>query len=113
MLARCTGCAVLLLVAGAVVARGQDPANYGEQKSGIEGSIELPPPAVAPSTSAKEESPLCPGPADNDGPDPAFSDRFNVFEHRRYWPEVWGFTGIDVFASGKKMAPNGQTYYPL
>ncbi len=73
----------------------------------------MPPPAVAPSTSAKEESPLCPGPADNDGPDPAFSDRFNVFEHRRYWPEVWGFTGIDVFASGKKMAPNGQTYYPL
>lgn len=26
---------------------------------------------------------------------------------------MWGFAGINVFATGKKMAPNGLTYYPL
>lgn len=113
MLVRCTACTALLLIAGALTVRGQDPACSLVQTSGVERAVELPPPTVLPPANADEESPLCPCPEATERLDPAFADRFNVFEHRRSWPEVWGFTGIDVFASGKKMGPNGQLYYPL
>lgn len=113
MLARCTSCAALLVIAGALSAQGQDPASSLEQNPGAAGTVELPPPTVLPPPGAKQETPFGPPPPANECLDPALTDRFNVFEHRRYWPEVWGYTGIDVFATGTKMAPNGQPYYPL
>jgi hypothetical protein len=33
--------------------------------------------------------------------------------HFRYFPQVWGVTGLTLFASGNKMAPNGKTYLPF
>lgn len=107
------GYAALLLIAAALSASGQDSASLSQQTSEAGGPVELPPPAALAPPSADEKASLCPSPPASETPDPAFGDRLNVFEHRRYWPEVWGFTGIDVFASGKKMGPNGQLYYPL
>ena len=51
-------------------------------------------------------SECCPCPLSPD--DPAL-----LRTHPRYLPQVWGFTGLTLFASGNKMAPNGKVYLPL
>jgi len=63
----------------------------------------------------KEEGPTPPTlpPSEDANPTPPLPDSVGVFTHRRYWPEVWGYAGVNVFATGNKMAPNGQPYYPL
>src|SRR5262249_31873872 len=48
----------------------------------------------------------CPCPPSPDDPD-------LLRTHLRYLPQVWGVTGLTLFASGNKMAPNGMVYLPL
>jgi hypothetical protein len=59
---------------------------------------ETPPPPTAP-----ECVPLPPSPDDPE----------MLRTHPRYLPQVWGVTGVRLFASGDKMAPNGVVYDPL
>jgi hypothetical protein len=88
-------------------ARGGDAGSSAQPALGTITLEELPPPTVA------EVAALCVPPPAPAGPEPVFPDRPGVFDREAYWPEVWGFAGVNVFATGNKMAPNGQTYYPL
>jgi len=113
MLTRCICCTALLLAAGLLPAQGQETASSPQPTLGSISWEETSPPSELPPPNQVEVAPPFPAPPADPGTESAFSDRVGVFDHRRYWPEVWGFAGVDVFASGKKMAPNGQTYYPL
>jgi hypothetical protein len=124
MFVRCTCCTALVWIAGMLPVHGQQPAPEAPPALGKitleEEQPELgknalqgwPPISVLAAYEGHAPAPSTLPPPSVDGP-AVFSDRDAVFTHRNYWPEVWGFTGIDVFATGNKMAPNGQTYYPL
>ena len=78
----------------------------------------LPPPNALPSPSTLPPPPASPfgpdisfPPAPPEEPEPGPIDPLRI--HPRWHPEVWGVTGITLFASGNKMAPNGQIYKPL
>jgi hypothetical protein len=123
MFVRCVGCTALVWIAGMLPVRGDQAVSPAQPTLG---KITLEDTLPAPGKIAVEEWPpisvlaaysgdatQAPPPRSADGPALPFSDKNDVFTHRLYWPEVWGFTGIDVFATGNKMAPNGQVYYPL
>jgi hypothetical protein len=112
MFARIVGCAALLWIVSALAVRGQEPACFAPAVLNQESPQETTPPVLPPPTPEGGVPPTSPLAADA-GSAPVFSDSVDVFTHRRYCPEVWGFGGVNVFASGNRMAPNGQTYYPL
>lgn len=115
MLARCICCTALVWIAGLVPARAEETAPSTQPAPGTISLEQWPPISVLAAykgDAPAPPSPPPPAPLESD-PAPAFSDAEGVFTHRRYWPEVWGYTGINVFATGNKMAPNGQPYYPL
>lgn len=66
----------------------------------------LPDPSITPSAPAGQ--PPTPSPCD-----PCAGEANALRTHPTYWPELWGFTGLSVVASGNKMAPNGKVYNPL
>jgi hypothetical protein len=126
----CLGCIAFLWIVGLSPAQGQEPASFAQPVPGpkeleevpqeptlpppnIESEGIVPSPPIASPLNTEGNAPLCPPPPADACLDPAFSDRVDVFTHRRYWPEMWGYAGLNVFAAGNKMAPNGQTYYPL
>lgn len=113
MFAHCNCCTIVLCFAGLLPARAQD-APYPPQPAPESAGQEVPPPpSVLPPTNSDVVAPQPPPHPLDAYQDPVFPDHADVFTHRNYWPEVWGFAGINVFATGKKMAPNGLTYYPL
>jgi hypothetical protein len=116
MFVRCLCCTAVVWIAGMLQVQGQETVSPAQPALGATTPEETPPPSVLPPPNENEVVPPPPPPllppADA-GPASVFSDRVGVFTHRIYWPEVWGFAGLNVFATGNKMAPNGQTYYPL
>jgi hypothetical protein len=115
-------CWTAVLLFGAVsVVRGEESAflaPFGEERlnDALPPTL-LPPPNAEnnemPSPIAKETTPpLCPL-STKDWIASLFLVPDGVFTHRNYRPEVWGYGGLSVFATGNKMAPNGQPYYPL
>ncbi|MHB1424127.1 MAG: hypothetical protein ACYC3I_13200 [Gemmataceae bacterium] len=113
MIARILIAAVLLWTAGVSVARGQEQACFAPALPEQECPQETPPPSALLAPNAEGIAPPCPPQPADPCSDPVFPIREEVFTHRGYCPEVWGFAGFNAFASGNKMAPNGQTYYPL
>jgi hypothetical protein len=112
--------AVVWLFAVGLLARGQEPACFSQPSSDPEWLEEAPPPSpVLPPANVEEglapPTPLNPAatPAPCTVPASLFAVPDDVFAHRKYLPEVWGYGGLSLIATGNKMAPNGQSYYPL
>jgi hypothetical protein len=109
--------AFALLFGVCQAAPAQGPADTDGPASlfpGVSEPITLPPPTALPSPSTlppPPTDPFAPPPAPPVEPEPGAIDPFRV--HPRWLPEVWGVTGITLFPSGNKMAPNGETYDPL
>jgi hypothetical protein len=113
MFARCICCTAVVLIAGVLPVCGQEAAPAAQPASEQPGLEVLPPPSLVSEPKADEAAPPPPPPPQGADPDPPLPDSIGVFTHRRYWPEVWGYAGVNVFATGNKMAPNGLAYYPL
>jgi hypothetical protein len=91
-----------------------------EQQAASE--IAIPDPFAPPAAESKCASPFDPslGEATTPAPPPECTpcppspdDSEMLRTHPRYLPQVWGVTGLRLFASGNKMAPNGVVYEPL